>query len=92
MMDDHFSKMLAPAATATATARSPFVPAVSYQGSRPGYIFQMNTQGLGYYLDPLQNAETEIEAAKVRTLVNPCWPIFLCICIARVHICCASHC
>jgi len=57
-MDDHFSKMLAPTAQGNAPS---YIPASSYQGSRPGYVFQMNTQGVGYYLDPMQNSAPSIE-------------------------------
>ncbi len=28
-----------------------FHPATSFQGSKPGYVFKMDTQGLGYYFD-----------------------------------------
>ena len=52
MMDDHFSKMLAPTAKGNAPS---FLPSATYAGSRSGYIFQMNDQGVGYYLDPTQN-------------------------------------
>ena len=62
-MDDHFDRMLAPAAQGSVggSTRPSFLPAMSYKGSRPGYIFQMNKQGLGYYLDPLQKRGEEVE-------------------------------
>lgn len=28
-----------------------FIPADSFQGSRPGYVYKMDTEGLGYYID-----------------------------------------
>jgi hypothetical protein len=62
MMDDHFSKMLAPTAQGNAPA---FLPAESFEGSRPGYVFQMNSQGLGYYLDPACSSPSSAESSMV---------------------------
>lgn len=66
MMDDHFSTMLAPSAQGNAPS---FLPSTVYQGSRPGYIFQMNSEGVGYYLDPMQNAavDSNVDTAMVRS-------------------------
>ena len=83
MMDDHFSRMLAP--TETQDNAPSFLPAENFAGSRRGYIFQMNTQGLGYYLDPTQNCtvRSETEVSMVSTCLmkiymsSPCFVIAL---------------
>jgi|Transcript_90623 ribosome biogenesis GTPase A len=36
-----------------------FIASSSFQGAQPGYTFKMDTQGLGYYPDPIQNSSTE---------------------------------
>ena len=28
-----------------------FLPSQTFNGNKPGYVFKMDTQGLGYYLD-----------------------------------------
>lgn len=34
-----------------ASKQQAFIPATEFQGIRPGYVYKMDVDGLGYYLD-----------------------------------------
>lgn len=39
------------AAVAAAPTQPAFAPSPAFAGARPGYLFKLGSQGLGYYLD-----------------------------------------
>lgn len=41
----------APAAATVAAAAAAFMPAAAFAGAKPGYVFKMGAQGVGYYAD-----------------------------------------
>ncbi|EKX53523.1 FKBP-type peptidyl-prolyl cis-trans isomerase [Guillardia theta CCMP2712] len=43
-------------------AKKNFIPAPSFQGSKPGYVFKKDKQGLGYYLDKKPEVSTTTSA------------------------------
>lgn len=47
-MDDHFNKILGSHASKNATK---FIPAKTFEGRKPGYVFHNGDFGVGYYLD-----------------------------------------
>eukprot|EP01038_Epipyxis_sp_PR26KG_P004880 gene4880-6837_t len=57
IMEDHFSRMLAPALAGSNKSGKKlpldFMPAASFDGRREGYIFKRGGNGLGYYIDKL---------------------------------------
>lgn len=48
----------ASAAAAPAPTQPAFVPSPAFAGARPGYLFKLGPQGLGYYLDTPVSAAT----------------------------------
>ena len=34
----------------------PFVAGAAFSGAKNGYVFKMDSQGLGYYLDPINSS------------------------------------
>eukprot|EP00035_Acanthoeca_spectabilis_P001200 m.78440 g.78440 ORF g.78440 m.78440 type:complete len:148 (+) comp10711_c0_seq2:198-641(+) len=44
-------------------ASEEFIPAAQFDGAKPGYMFQMGTKGLGYYVDKKQRKDQGDEAA-----------------------------
>lgn len=47
-----------------------FVPSKSFRGARPGYVFKKGRQGLGYYLDALEQKRLASRAARAAQQVG----------------------